>query len=324
MIGHTTGNIGGDDGERSRRHNRGERFTSSLRTIERISSSPNQTAQAVRLLRFATAWLLGAVICAVGFVVAGLYFLSRQQGKSSSSALSGGTASSAVFIGIASIVGFFAIFRIRESYLRSKAVIRSEERAKQLQDKRLAQAEETRGLGNLILANEDQIKRYHDIATEQADRSFKSSQHAAWTGLLLVAACIGAGLIIKTADARWFLAGIGATGSALSGFFNRTYLAMYRESLDQFKHFFDQPVLTSYYLTAERMAETIEEKGGADHALEVRREIVLQILSTSALLAESSRTRSARIAKVKRAKKHKPSSGDNSSHNTPGKTAQRA
>ncbi|MFD6035715.1 hypothetical protein ACFWHF_14410 [Streptomyces griseoincarnatus] len=141
----------------------------------------------------------------------------------------------------------------------------------------MEQLRRTTELATLMELNQDQIKTYHDIVTEQADKSFKSSRTAMHVGLiLLVAAAIG-GVKVPIEEVRWFIGALALFSTVFSAYLSRTYLLLYRESISQLNRYFDQPVLNSFYLTAERLTEGLDEQ----HQQEVRRRIIEQVLETS-------------------------------------------
>ncbi|MFF4308506.1 hypothetical protein [Streptomyces sp. NPDC001507] len=142
----------------------------------------------------------------------------------------------------------------------------------------LEQLRQAGELTTLMQLNQDQIKTYHDIVTEQADKSFKSSRIAMGIGmLLLVCAAIG-GAWVPLEQVRWFIGALAAFSTLLSGYLSRTYLTLYKEAIGQLNRYFDQPVLNSYYLAAERLVGDLSE----EHQDEVRKQIITEILANGA------------------------------------------
>ncbi|MFJ4591367.1 MULTISPECIES: hypothetical protein [unclassified Kitasatospora] len=151
-----------------------------------------------------------------------------------------------------------------------------------LAEQQLADLKQVTPLATLLELNREQIDQYHRIATDQADMSFRSSQRAMWLGLLVVAGCVAGGVYLKGGDVKIFMSAIALVGASLAAFLNRTYLRMYGQTLSQLNRYFEQPVLTGYYLTAERLAEDLEPEAKG----EVRRQIITQVLSASNKLAK--------------------------------------
>ncbi|WP_405862498.1 hypothetical protein OG407_29065 [Streptomyces sp. NBC_01515] len=131
-----------------------------------------------------------------------------------------------------------------------------------------------RQLGMLSELNRQEVLRYHDIVTKQADHSFRSGQLAATAGLVAVGVCLWVGLQYDGPNAKAFSGVIAAISTAVAAYINRTYMRMYEKSIDQLSRYFDQPVVTGYYLTAERMAKTDLQEG-------LRQRIIESVLETA-------------------------------------------
>jgi hypothetical protein len=181
---------------------------------------------------------------------------------------------------VALAFAWYLVTQTRRQDAERQAVIAEAERQKQIGEEQLAQLKEVTALATLLDLNQKQIDEYHRIATDQADRSFKSSQRAVAMGLFVLVGCVAAGLYVPSSEARIFLGAIAAVGAAFSGFLNRTYIHMYGQTLAQLNRYFDQPVLTSYYLTAERLTQNLPR--GPEG--EVRKEIIRQVLANSSRL----------------------------------------
>jgi hypothetical protein len=103
-------------------------------------------------------------------------------------------------------------------------------------------------------------------------------------GLLVIMGCFAAGLYFANGQTKVFVAAIAGVAAALSAFLNRTYLQMYGQTLSQLNRYFEQPVLTGYYLTAERLAQDL----GEDPESQMRRRIIDQVLEASARMNNGS------------------------------------
>ncbi|MDX3756260.1 hypothetical protein [Streptomyces sp. AK02-04a] len=187
-----------------------------------------------------------------------------------------------IIIGVvaASIVGFAIPWLVtRRTYMKNQnehfAVRIKAERERHQQA--LEQLKKTTELATLMELNQDQIKTYHDIVTEQADKSFKSSRTAMHVGLLLLVAAAIGGVKVPVEQVRWFIGALALFSTTFSAYLSRTYLLLYRESISQLNRYFDQPVLNSYYLTAERLTGGLT----VEHAQTVRQQIIDQVLENS-------------------------------------------
>lgn len=137
-------------------------------------------------------------------------------------------------------------------------------------------------LATLMQLNQGQIKTYHDIVTDQADKSFKSSRVAMGLGMFLLAAAAVGGAFVPIEQVRWFIGALAAFSTLLSGYLSRTYLSLYRDSIGQLNRYFDQPVLNSYYLTAERLMEGLDKS----QQVEMRVQVIREVLSNGARMGE--------------------------------------
>ncbi|MFE2736240.1 hypothetical protein [Streptomyces sp. NPDC059349] len=179
---------------------------------------------------------------------------------------------------VSGIAIYLLVKQIRREDLQLQAAEEAAELQKEIDAQKLADLKTVTPLATLLELNQSQIDEYHRIATDQADRSFRSSQRAMGLGLLVIVGCFAAGLYFGNGQTKVFVAAIAGVAAALSAFLNRTYLQMYGQTLSQLNRYFEQPVLTGYYLTAERLAQTL----GEDPESEMRRRIIDQVLEASA------------------------------------------
>lgn len=179
---------------------------------------------------------------------------------------------------VSGIAIYLLVKQIRREDLQLQAAEEAAELQKEIDAQKLADLKTVTPLATLLELNQSQIDEYHRIATDQADRSFRSSQRAMALGLLVIVGCFAAGLYFANGQTKVFVAAIAGVAAALSAFLNRTYLQMYGQTLSQLNRYFEQPVLTGYYLTAERLAQDL----GEDPESEMRRRIIDQVLEASA------------------------------------------
>lgn len=179
---------------------------------------------------------------------------------------------------IAIAVSYYLWTRIKRERTELQAVQADAERQQAEHEQRLTELKTVTPLATLLELNQSQIDEYHRIATDQADRSFRSSQRAMAIGLIIIISCCAAGLYFQNAQVKIFVGSIAAVAAGLSAFLNRTYLQMYGQTLSQLNRYFEQPVLTGYYLTAERLAQGLKD----DPESEMRRRIIDQVLQASA------------------------------------------
>ncbi|WP_274029437.1 TRADD-N-associated membrane domain-containing protein [Streptomyces sp. MMBL 11-1] len=193
-----------------------------------------------------------------------------------------GAVAVAAFVGVA-VPYFFA----RRRYLQNENMRFADimKHQKEYEKEALDKLKKSTELATLMELNQGQIKDYHTIVTNQADKSFRSSQTAMAIGIAMLVGCLISGFYVDAAQLRWFVAAVAAISSTMAAFLNRTYLSMYRDSIAQLNRYFDQPVLNSYYLTAERLSESL----GPEAQHEVRRHIIVEVLKTSASMSDKRR-----------------------------------
>jgi hypothetical protein len=119
--------------------------------------------------------------------------------------------------------------------------------------KTLKRLRERMSLPSLVELNRLMLSEYHTIATDQAQRSFRSSQRAMLGGFTWLIACFTAVIFAGSLDGRIIAATMAPVGSALAAFLGRTYIFVYERALAQLSQYYSQPLLNSYYLAAERM-----------------------------------------------------------------------
>ena len=222
-----------------------------------------------------------------------------------------------VMAGLAVIVIIlFAIpwFFERRKYLKNQNTafeerIKAERRYHAQALEKLRQASE---LTTLMQLNQDQIKTYHDIVTEQADKSFKSSRIAMGVGMLLLVGAAVGGAFVPLEQVRWFIGALAAFSTLLSGYLSKTYLTLYREAIGQLNRYFDQPVLNSYYLAAERLIGKL----GEEHQDEVRMQVIGEILTNSGRMSTKAEPKKEKTPKP-RPKKRVPKQQNASVNGTP-------
>jgi hypothetical protein len=119
-------------------------------------------------------------------------------------------------------------------------------------------------LTKLITVNRQQMEGYQALTRGQAKTSYRWSQAALGVGLL---ALIGGVLVTLSTSGvanKTAVAGLTAIAGALSSYVARTYLRIYERTLQQLNFYFRQPLVTSYILTAERVANKIKQKDRHD------------------------------------------------------------
>jgi hypothetical protein len=161
--------------------------------------------------------------------------------------------------GITGIALGLALFVQRETARRKFEERLEQEQREQLRadrDEQISPGE----LGELLAANRALLDEYQKPVRAQARTSYLYAQIAILIGLAVLV--IGALMVLVTGEAaaRISVAGLAAVGVAISGYVARTYLRVYDRAQEQLNYYFREPLVTSYLLTAERLAEKL--KGG--------------------------------------------------------------
>jgi hypothetical protein len=122
-------------------------------------------------------------------------------------------------------------------------------------------------LQNLIILNRAQIGVYQDIATGDAKRAARNSQIAMSFGFLMLIA--GAALAIKvpSATSKVVVGALASLGSVLSGYIGQTFLKAQTQATNQLNYYFRQPLVTSYMLAVERLAQKLPPGSARENAL---------------------------------------------------------
>ncbi|MFI8942780.1 hypothetical protein [Streptomyces syringium] len=94
---------------------------------------------------------------------------------------------------------------------------------------------------------------YHEIATNQARRSFVSAQISMGVGFALLVLFVVLALNVSSTTGVIVTGGLGAVSAALAGFISKTFVKSQQSAADHLKAYFDQPLEFSRYLAAERL-----------------------------------------------------------------------
>jgi hypothetical protein len=122
-------------------------------------------------------------------------------------------------------------------------------------------------LAALIKANRKQMEAYDVLARGQANTAFRNTQLAMAAGLLVL--FVGAIIAIATPNttSKITTATLTAIGGLLSGYIARTFLQTYFRAIRQLNFYFQQPLINSYLLTAQRLIKEMSTRSERDPAL---------------------------------------------------------
>ena len=119
--------------------------------------------------------------------------------------------------------------------------------------------EEELRLNQLWRLSEDRLRVYHEIATKQANTSFRNAQWAITGGFIVVIAGSCAVFLAKNIATSVVVGTLGAVGAALSAYIGRTFLRLQENAASSLRSYFDQPREQFRYLAAERLLNHITD-----------------------------------------------------------------
>ncbi|WP_147317938.1 hypothetical protein [Streptomyces sp. 3212.3] len=131
-------------------------------------------------------------------------------------------------------------------------------------------------LPSLADYNQALLDRYHKLATDQADKAYRSSRFAMGLCLAILLAAFCIGWRLNAQGDRLFIGSAAAVGATFTAYLSRTYMQTYERSLQQLNQYFNHPVLNGYFLTAERIAAGLPE----DRRHAVSEKIVSEVLES--------------------------------------------
>jgi hypothetical protein len=114
-----------------------------------------------------------------------------------------------------------------------------------------------------IRANASQMHAYDLMARRQAAQSHRASLVAMFVGLALVGAGVAVAVLAPDTASKVVGAAVTSVGAAVGGYIARTFLTNSRRSADNAAYYFQQPLVTSYLLGAERLLSRLPEDARA-------------------------------------------------------------
>lgn len=112
----------------------------------------------------------------------------------------------------------------------------------------------------LIRLNRSQIQAYDLLARKHSASSHRASLAAMAVGLVMVGAGLAIVWLAPEAATKYSAAIIAATGTASGGFIAQTFIRVQRSAQDQMRYYFQQPLIHSYLLMAERLASQLPDE----------------------------------------------------------------
>lgn len=180
--------------------------------------------------------------------------------------------------GAAGIIAAFSYVQALTGLSTARARFQEEQEREASQGVRAAISEIEDGteLPALFRLNRRQIEEFHVLTKGQASSAYVASQIAMSAGLLVLIAGSAVAIAINDPASKATAGALTAIGSLLAGYIGRTFIRTYERTLVQLNHFFEQPLLSSYLLTAERLVGRVSP----DNRDELYARLIDQALST--------------------------------------------
>jgi hypothetical protein len=130
----------------------------------------------------------------------------------------------------------------------------------------------------LLRYNREQMALYHQIATTQARAAGRNSQVAMSIGFLALIAGAVVAIASDNTVTKLVTGGLAALGGIFSGYITKTFFVAQDKAIGQLYNYWEQPLTTSYLLTAERISTAFSDGQIRDQQLG---KLVDQLLNTS-------------------------------------------
>jgi len=216
----------------------------------------NNTSEGIRARKARLIWYTtGAItLCvAVAITLFGLLAFRWPPGVTAATGLSGAALALCFFlIGRAVYLAPFrsfapqAVLDIRQKY--------DDEQARLAKDTTLPA---------LLSFNREQMARYHQIATAQARVAARNSQIAMTIGFAALIGGAVTAIVTNDTITKLVIGGLASLGGIFSGYITRTFFVAQDKAIGQLFKYWEQPLATSYFLTAERiLTSSFPEPGG--------------------------------------------------------------
>ncbi len=194
-------------------------------------------------------WSTGGGVAAIFVYLA--YTLTKQSGATIS------TAQAAIYIVVGVfffsaglLAGRLEVSRKREEFRDAQLLERYGDLIDQ--QSKLLDEDQLR-LGELWRLSEERLRVYHEIATRQANTSFRNAQWAITAGFVVIIVGSCAVFFAKNVTIAIVVGTLGAAGAALSAYIGKTFLRLQENASSHLRSYFDQPREQFRYLAAERL-----------------------------------------------------------------------
>lgn len=168
------------------------------------------------------------------------------------------------------------------AFYRNVAAARRASDAQERADRALKDVSSPDDLLGFVRANASQMHAYDLLARRQAAQSHRASIVSMFVGLALVSAGVAVAVLAPDSVSKVAGAGVTAVGAAVGGYIAKTFLTNSRRAAQTAAFYFRQPLVTSYLLTAERLAASLPEAAQGP-----ARVTILEAAITASIAAQS-------------------------------------
>jgi len=169
----------------------------------------------------------------------------------------------------------------RESAQRARFYEEQEAQARGHLSEALTDLRDIDDVVGLMRANRRQMDAYDAIARGQADASYRSSRLAMFGGLAVLTIGMGVTLFAPSSSTKYSAAVLTAVGAAIGGYIAQTFISVQQRAMDQLNFYFQQPLVQSYLIAAERVAERLPAKERTQALTSIVEVLVSKLLTSS-------------------------------------------
>jgi hypothetical protein len=152
---------------------------------------------------------------------------------------------------VALVVALAAIIRFTQARIRYQEA--EEAKSRKAVGNAIEELKSDISFPSLLKVNQTQMDQYHDITKHQAEDAYRNSQIAMAAGLIILVLATIAAILVKGNTSKIILGGVAGLGTAFSAYIGATFLNAYHSALAQLNYYFSQPLINSYFLSAERI-----------------------------------------------------------------------
>jgi hypothetical protein len=234
--------------------------------------SPERAALRARYIRTA---LPASLLTYIGII----FIVLNSYGRTTSQAI--GLSQRAVYwiAGAITFIGFIVVLVAATSMstARDRFYVAQEQSALKAVDQALDDITGPDDLMGLMRANRKQMDAYDALARSQARTSYRASQIAMGIGLIILAAGIAIAVFAHSDATKYAAAIVTACGAAVGGYVSHTFISVHLHASEQMNFYFRQPLVQSYLLSAERLAQRLPDQAKPEQISKILASAMAQI-----------------------------------------------